>query len=269
MVKPTSEWMVQSQSQLKTQYIVKRSKDVHVCDCHVSCKSCGVCTQLYTCTCLDSTLHSTVCKHIHLVVITETALNAACIVTNSPQPTDSSSYFTEILSHHIGNTDVSVLQGTVHSIASELLVITKECTDVSVLSVLKTQLQSAIATTRALSSTGTKTALNPKRKYAPNANHTKQQTFFSTKRRRVTSVNTIPKPTLEQIEQSRTKLTEEEPNFCGACLKENDSSGDSTVYWIQCSMCAMWIHTECTNAKIPPLQAGKQDDYVCKLCATV
>ena len=246
--------MVQSQSQLKTQYIVKRSKDVHVCDCHVSCKSCGVCTHLYTCTCLDSTLHSTVCKHIHLVVITETALNAACIVTNSPQPT----------------ADVSALQGTVHSMASELLVITKECTDVSVLSVLKTQLQAAIATTRALSSTGTKTALNPKRKYAPNANHTKQQTFFSTKkRRRVTSVNTIPKPTLEQIEQSRNKLTEEEPNFCGVCLKENDSSGESTVYWIQCSMCAMWIHTECTNAKIPPLQAGKQDDYVCKFCATV
>ena len=223
----------------------------------------------YTCTCLDSTLHSTVCKHIHLVVITETALNAACIVTNSPQPTDSLSYFTEILSHHIGNTDVSALQGTVHSMASELLVITKECTDVSVLSVLKTQLQAAIATTRALSSTGTKTALNPKWKYAPNANHTKRQTFFSTKRRRVTSVNTIPKPTLEQIEQSRNKLTKEEPNFCGVCLKENDSSGDSTVYWIQCSMCAMWIHTECTNGKIPPLQAGKQDDYVCKFCATV
>ena len=180
--------------------------------------------------------------------LTETALNAAYIVTNSPQPTDSSSYFTEILSHNIGNTDVSALQGTVHSMASELLVITKECTDVSVLSVLKTQLQAAIATTRTLSSTGTKTALNPNGKYAPNANHTKQ-TFFSTKKRRVTSVNTIPKPTLEQIEQSRNKLTEEEPNFCGVCLKENDSSGDSTVYWIQCSMCAMWIHTECTNAK--------------------
>ena len=117
-----------------------------------------------------------------LSIITETSLNAACIVTNSPQPTDSSSYFTEILSHHIGNTDVSALQGTVLSMASELLVITKECTDVSVLSVLKTQLQAAIATTRALSSTGTKTALNPKRKYAPNANHTKQQTFFSTKK---------------------------------------------------------------------------------------
>lgn len=28
---------------------------------------CGACVHMYTCSCLDATLHYTVCKHVHLV----------------------------------------------------------------------------------------------------------------------------------------------------------------------------------------------------------
>ena len=36
-------------------------------DCKILCKDCNICPHIYSCTCLDATLHATVCKHIHLV----------------------------------------------------------------------------------------------------------------------------------------------------------------------------------------------------------
>ena len=69
---------------------------------------------------------------IHLVEITETALNAACDAIYSPQPTDSLSDLTEIL----GRGDTNVLRTVYFNGYSELQVSTKECTDVSILLLL-------------------------------------------------------------------------------------------------------------------------------------
>ena len=37
------------------------------CECKISCSSCNVCVHQYSCSCLDATIHATVCKHIHLI----------------------------------------------------------------------------------------------------------------------------------------------------------------------------------------------------------
>ena len=41
--------------------------DKKTCDCKLQCDMCGACSHMCTCSCLDATLHYTVCKHVHLV----------------------------------------------------------------------------------------------------------------------------------------------------------------------------------------------------------
>ena len=54
------KWKVLSQSK-NTQYTVAQD-----CDCKILCKDLSICPHTYSCTCLDATLHATVCKHIHM-----------------------------------------------------------------------------------------------------------------------------------------------------------------------------------------------------------
>ena len=58
---------MQSQSDQSVIYIIRRQSEP--CTCHVRCKPCNICAHSFTCTCLDSILRSTICKHIHLIVI--------------------------------------------------------------------------------------------------------------------------------------------------------------------------------------------------------
>ena len=57
----------QQASSQQTYYSVE--KQLEVCSCKLRCNSCNVCIHQYSCTCMDFLIHSTVCKHIHLVVI--------------------------------------------------------------------------------------------------------------------------------------------------------------------------------------------------------
>ena len=37
------------------------------CTCKLFCSHCAACVHMYTCSCIDSAIHNTVCKHSHLV----------------------------------------------------------------------------------------------------------------------------------------------------------------------------------------------------------
>ena len=58
-------WKVTSQHQDDVFYTVHRL--LTSCECKLSCRRCNVCVHQYTCSCLDATIHATVCKHIHLI----------------------------------------------------------------------------------------------------------------------------------------------------------------------------------------------------------
>ena len=58
------EWQVKSNSDMSLYYVKLEKK---TCDCKLRCEKCNVCVHTYSCTCLDATLHYTVCKHVHLV----------------------------------------------------------------------------------------------------------------------------------------------------------------------------------------------------------
>ena len=61
-------WEVCSQTRAEVTYRVQQHQK-H-CDCKLRCKSCSGCVHMYSCTCLDASLHATVCKHMHLVHMT-------------------------------------------------------------------------------------------------------------------------------------------------------------------------------------------------------
>ena len=58
------KWEVQSQTRHGVAYTIKKQLDS--CDCKLSCM---VCTHMFSRTCLDSVLHSTICKYVHLLVM--------------------------------------------------------------------------------------------------------------------------------------------------------------------------------------------------------
>ena len=37
------------------------------CKCKLKCRFCNACAHMYTCTCLDACINTTVCKHMHLI----------------------------------------------------------------------------------------------------------------------------------------------------------------------------------------------------------
>ena len=46
-------------------YTVKKVMDT--CSCRLRCSTCGTCVHMYTCSCIDASLHATVCKHEHAI----------------------------------------------------------------------------------------------------------------------------------------------------------------------------------------------------------
>ena len=69
-------------------------------------------------------------------------------------------------------------------------------------------------------------------------------------------INQAMKITLRQ----KKTLIESTVTVCGICLQEEDRSDDTTVEWIECTKCGIWIHTYCCKTKI-------SDEYICTNCS--
>ncbi len=67
-VKPFDKniWTVQSEHFPCTMY--KITKVAENCDCQLVCSKCNICVHMFTCTCMDASIHATICKHVHLVI---------------------------------------------------------------------------------------------------------------------------------------------------------------------------------------------------------
>ena len=59
------EWKVQLQGNQVVFHIVQLFQSS--CTCKLSCCHYGACVDMYSCSCLDSAIHNTACKHSHLV----------------------------------------------------------------------------------------------------------------------------------------------------------------------------------------------------------
>ena len=205
------------------------------------CKPCGIFTHTFTCTCLDSILHSTICKHIHLVILGGDAdkVHNEGFIENHPHVLLSQVKHPQATCDH----NLRTLRNTVQSLTSEIQLHIKDCSDANALQVLKQCLYSDIGVFTALINTSTsQTSLTPTTEIVPNTNH---QTLYSTRKRRQTTMNTLSKPSIEEIATQRKKLKMEEPQLCGICLEQSVQKNGATIDWIQCASCNLWVHTAC------------------------
>ena len=66
------------------------------CSCSLHCTQCDVCPHMLSCSCIDYAVHSTACKHIHLICIkhlyTPTPQHAHVNIVSTSIPQDSISY---------------------------------------------------------------------------------------------------------------------------------------------------------------------------------
>ena len=60
-------WRIESLTNKDKHYTIKKLSVE--CSCALQCSDCGICIHMYTCTCLDATLHCTICKHAHLLIL--------------------------------------------------------------------------------------------------------------------------------------------------------------------------------------------------------
>ena len=178
---PDKKWSVYS-SNLIDFYTVLKYKGS--CGCKLYCKTCNACIHVYTCTCIDSMIHTTVCKHVHIV---DLIYNKSSTHPSSDNQVDeffkSTNYFTETLAKETPNSKVQNIQ-LLTEMKESMTIMIKELQTAS--ANIEALHMSAIAIFKAIhihDKTATKSVLLPKKRYVPNSNMEKQLRFYSTKKR--------------------------------------------------------------------------------------
>ena len=88
-----SSWLVSSQSSEDKVYTVKSV--LQECSCQLKCSLCNSCVHMYICTCADSHLQTTVCKHSHLVQLHLNSSSSLEMLPENEQEGDSAQTITE------------------------------------------------------------------------------------------------------------------------------------------------------------------------------
>ena len=246
-----SLWEVQSESRDVT-YSGRRIDTE--CACKLRCRSCSVCIHMYTCSCVDSAIHSTVCKHCHLVHIKGSMVvstnQGETVATNEPSDTVTNmmetkclSYLTHQGSSSHGESSLQRVKNEVVTLANEIQLITTQTIDEVVVKAGLDHLKNAISMMKALQKQDSTSndSLAPARYIAPNANSEIQARFHSTKRKRqAPTAPGLNKPTLQQMDACISEMTNDvDVKVCGICFMEDDKETSSQeVLWVQCSDCS-------------------------------
>ena len=142
--------------------------------CSLCCPDCNVCVHMYTCTCADSLIGATICKHIHLI---------ARYVSHKPSSIKSDNQFLlENLKNGL-NDDMDSLRKQVHTEVLALAAHVHLIKNIDVLKSIRSNMRSAtnlIKTDEAMS----KPHPLPLNNTNPSNKHIQpQRPFFSTKRK--------------------------------------------------------------------------------------
>ena len=251
-----NQWSVKSAQGQNSYNITKLTPEP--C-CPLKCSHCGVCVHMYSCTCLDSVLHSTACKHVHLVHKQKHIRTSEADENESPLPNEEySSTFQDYFER-----DISDSKSTSESLVTtcrEIQLIIPSISNVSAIRAANKHLKSTLSLLRASISQSSENApLQPKKNYASNKHHQKQPRFYSTRKKRKSTSSRWSKPTVEEQVSISNELASIEVKFCGICFKEDDDNSDCDYSeWVECCGCNMWIHTNCSKKC--------DDQYYCHFC---
>ena len=273
------QWKVQSQTNEASYYIIIQL--CTNCSCKLNCSHCGACIHMYSCSCIDYALHSTVCKHIHLVhmhVTSETKhhdLLASDAIQGDTAQLDSatamvepafntSEYFSSVLHKEQQDRNIKKSKAEINNMLQSIKATTECNSNQETLEVVKRHLQCAIFSIEAYKQNGLvqdndsfKQTTNP----PPNACSKKQPRFFSTKKKPSQKTTRMKKPSAEEQQTSSKLLQSMESNLCAICWKEDDDSDNDDVQWVSCSKCELWMHKSCVKSDMV-----NSNDYFCQNC---
>ena len=254
-----TSWIVPSETDPEANYVVKLVNDT--CDCKLRCSICAVCIHTFSCTCMDSTIHATVCKHVHLVkLITEQKVKKQAEHTTLESLEYFSSLFPEA---HNGDELKELRQGLLKKL-DKLKSLVQDCVHIDAIKSAMKHLTSSEMIIVSLQDKQAAKKLPVKRKIPPNKNAEKQLRFFSTKRVKSRGSLKQNKPSLMEVKASKEELKVSDTTCCGVCFKENDERGEDLVDWVQCCYCDLWVHATCAKDSI---QNDGTLDYRCTLCS--
>ena len=263
-IKRTDEsgWMVPSERDGSVTYNIKLLCDS--CNCKLRCANCDVCIHMYSCTCIDSMLHATVCKHVHLVKMRTTKVSE-----NVSHASTNVEYFSHLLEDKCDDGQLSALRQQVLSKLNTMIVLVTSCHSTDALKTSSKHVTSALMAMKSIqSSSGKQPTLPTKRKYPPNKNSDKQLRFFSTKRRRIGVSQRISKPSQQEVQESRLYLLNQNTTCCAICLQVDDKSTSNFVNWVQCTSCEIWLHVACATGEDLSGEADQPlHDYICEFCS--
>ena len=247
-------WNVSSARDGSITYVVKIVKET--CTCNLRCSMCGACVHMYTCTCIDSTLHATVCKHAHAIKT----------MTSNPSiaftPASQVDYFATILDDGGENSNLEELRQQLLKKINEISVLVATCETPEALKTISGHLSAAITAIKALQRHTPLTQTSRKRIIPPNKNSEKQPRFFSTKKRQHSQSGKLSKPSPKDVKLIRSTLLHQATTCCGICLEEDDKSNNDVMNWLQCSSCDLWVHEKCVS----PQDTDTQAFYKCPFC---
>ena len=228
------------------------SKVTANCSCELACSSCHVCVHMYSCTCLDFALHTTVCKHIHTLGIETNILKC----DKQEKSFSDLNYFGKVLQTDgcTVNDELIIVCKKIATLLDHLYTVVNACGDHNALLASTQHIKAAVMVITAISSNSNQQVLSKKRMIAPNTNINEQPRFFKTKPKKLSKILQLPKPSNYEI---NTK-------FYAICFCEDDTNISSdSVEWVQCIRCSMWIHGLCVH-----IDVKKDDHYICNYCCT-
>ena len=177
-----TNWTIWSQNSICSQtYTLEQGKSF--CDCKLKCSHCDACTHMYTCTCMDSIVHTTVCKHMHLLHMELSSTSTTTTEIDSPQD-DGCSYFSNILRNNESSSSSEStlkLQQKRKGELNELMTLVSAIDDPNALMELGKHLNAALNMVKAIQQ-HPQVVLQVAQQIAPNKNSKVQKRFFFNKK---------------------------------------------------------------------------------------
>ena len=224
----------------------------------MKCRFCSACAHMYTCTCLDACVNTTVCKHMHLIHMQQP--QELSIQTT---PTNKETLFTEYYCKvatkyaHSSIPTLHLLRQRIEKRASDIMSLCDMCEDGKILQKVYDHFASVLGELHKQSSNAQERKRKPSHQIS-----SIQPRFFSTHKKRKTDSTSLMKPCHDDILVSQETLCRTEAEVCGICFKQDDRENTSDVNWVSCSNCLMWVHTACAN-----VPSDISTEYICKYCA--
>ena len=252
-------WEVKSLKEKTKTYLVHQISS-SPCACLLQCSSCMACVHLFDCTCLDYAIRGVVCHHIHAVSMADPTHESGDreIEANVEETREDLANLIPTSKEHKNCSELEDLRSNALSVIAELTDVIQSAPNSDTIHAALRHVRSAISVARGLTVIGSDHQYLKTKSYPANKLAEKQQRFFSTKtKRKIKEKSSVLSETTVQ------ELNNIDPYVCAFCFKEDPPSSDglSTVDWIECGNCKVWVHTLCDYVE-------DNTNYVCCMCRT-